>query len=52
VRDGIVVRDIRAEGLVRKVLAATARGAAVMPSVATMVDVLRSAAQRYLPEAA
>jgi DNA-binding transcriptional LysR family regulator len=52
VRDDIVVRDIQADGLVRKVLAATARGAAVMPSVATMVDVLRSAAQRYVPEAA
>ncbi len=47
VRDDVVVRPLAPRGPVRSVLAATPRGAAVMPAVATMVDVLRMAAARY-----
>lgn len=46
-RGDIVIRPLHPGGPVRGVLAATPRGAAVMPAVATMVDVLRTAAQRY-----
>jgi len=47
VRDDVVVRPLAPRGPVRSVLAATPRGAAVMPAVATMIDVLRMAAARY-----
>lgn len=47
VRDDVVIRPLHPRGPVRGVLAATPRGAAVMPAVATMVDVLRTAARRY-----
>jgi DNA-binding transcriptional LysR family regulator len=47
VRDDIVIRPLHPRGPVRGVLAATPRGTAVMPAVATMVDVLRTAARRY-----
>lgn len=46
-RGDIVIRPLDPRGPVRGVLAATPRGAAVMPAVATMVDVLRTAAHRY-----
>jgi DNA-binding transcriptional LysR family regulator len=46
-RADIVIRPLHPGGPVRGVLAATPRGAAVMPAVATMVDVLRTAAHRY-----
>jgi DNA-binding transcriptional LysR family regulator len=46
-RDDIVIRPLHPHAPVRGVLAATPRGAAVMPAVATMVDVLRTAARRY-----
>jgi DNA-binding transcriptional LysR family regulator len=47
VRDDISIRALHPESPVRKVLAATAHGTAVMPAVATMLDVLRTAARRY-----
>jgi DNA-binding transcriptional LysR family regulator len=47
VRDDIVIRPLRPRGPTRGVLAATPRGTAVMPAVATMVDVLRTAAHRF-----
>jgi len=46
-RDDIVIRPLHPQGPIRGVLAATPRGTAVMPAVATMVDVLRTAARRY-----
>ncbi len=46
-RSDIVIRPLHPRGPVRGVLAATPRGTAVMPAVATMVDVLRTAAHRY-----
>jgi DNA-binding transcriptional LysR family regulator len=46
VRDDIVIRALHPRSPVRAVVAATARGAAVMPAVATMLDVLRAAARR------
>jgi DNA-binding transcriptional LysR family regulator len=46
-REDVVIRPLHPRGPIRGVLAATPRGAAVMPAVATMVDVLRSAARRY-----
>ncbi len=46
-RDDVVIRPLRPDEPVRGVLAATPRGAAVMPAVATMVDVLRTAAGQY-----
>ncbi len=46
-RDDVVIRPLRPDEPVRGVLAATPRGAAVMPAVATMVDVLRAAAGQY-----
>jgi DNA-binding transcriptional LysR family regulator len=52
VRDDVSIRPLHPRGPVRGVLAATPRGAAVMPAVATMVDVLRTAARHYVgPEA-
>ena len=48
VRDDVVIRPLHPRGPVRGVLAATPRGAAVMPAVATMVDVLRTAARHYV----
>jgi DNA-binding transcriptional LysR family regulator len=47
VRDDIAIRTLHPRSPVRQVLAATPRGAAVMPAVATMLDVLRTAAARY-----
>jgi DNA-binding transcriptional LysR family regulator len=47
VRDDVVIRPLHPRGPVRGVLAATPRGTAVMPAVATMLDVLRTAAARY-----
>jgi DNA-binding transcriptional LysR family regulator len=46
-REDVIIRPLQPRGPIRGVLAATPRGAAVMPAVATMVDVLRSAARRY-----
>lgn len=46
-RDDVVIRPLRPDEPVRGVLAATPRGAAVTPAVATMVDVLRAAAGQY-----
>jgi DNA-binding transcriptional LysR family regulator len=52
VRADVLIRPLHPRGPVRGVLAATPRGAAVMPAVATMVDVLRTAARHYVgPEA-
>ena len=45
VRDDIVVRALDPASPLRKVLAATPRGAAVTPAVATMLDVLREASR-------
>jgi DNA-binding transcriptional LysR family regulator len=45
VREDIVVRGLDPNGPVRKVLAATPRGAPVTAAVATMLDVLRDAAR-------
>jgi DNA-binding transcriptional LysR family regulator len=47
VRDDIVIRALDPRAPVRRVLAATPRGAAMMPAVATMIDILRTAAGRY-----
>jgi DNA-binding transcriptional LysR family regulator len=47
VRDEIVIRALDPRAPVRRVLAATPRGAAMMPAVATMIDILRTAAGRY-----
>jgi DNA-binding transcriptional LysR family regulator len=47
VRENVVIRPLHPPAPVRGVLAATPRGTAMMPSVATMVDVLRTAARRY-----
>jgi DNA-binding transcriptional LysR family regulator len=47
VRDDIVIRSLLPRNPTRTVLAATARSAAVMPAVTTMLDVLRSAAGRH-----
>src|SRR5437773_6248482 len=47
VRDDVFIRALHPKGPVRRVLAATQHGAAVMPAVATMIDVLRTAAGRY-----
>ncbi|HEY7151428.1 MAG TPA: LysR substrate-binding domain-containing protein [Solirubrobacterales bacterium] len=51
-REDIVIRGLDPQGPIRRVLAATPRGTAVMPAVATMVDVLRTAASRYEESAA
>jgi DNA-binding transcriptional LysR family regulator len=45
VRDDIRVRALHPQSPVRKVFAATRRGAAVTPAVATMLDVLRDVAR-------
>ena len=45
VRDDIRVRELHPASPVRKVFAATRRGAAVTPAVATMLDVLRGTAR-------
>ena len=47
VRDDVVIRAVQPHTPVRKVLAATPRGAAMMPAVTTMIDVLRGAGNRY-----
>jgi DNA-binding transcriptional LysR family regulator len=47
VRADVAVRALHPASPVRKVLAATRRGAAVTPAVATMVDVLREAARAH-----
>jgi DNA-binding transcriptional LysR family regulator len=47
VRDDVVIRAVHPRSPVRKVLAATPRGTAMMPAVTTMIDVLRGAAKRY-----
>ncbi len=47
VREDIAIRAVHPRAPVRRVLAATPRGAAMMPAVATMLDILRSAARRY-----
>ena len=47
VRDDIRIRALHPHSPVRSVLAATPRGAAVMPAVASMLDVLRAAARRF-----
>jgi DNA-binding transcriptional LysR family regulator len=47
VREEIAIRAVHPRAPVRRVLAATPRGAAMMPAVATMLDILRSAARRY-----
>jgi DNA-binding transcriptional LysR family regulator len=47
VRDDIAIRSLQPRGPVRRVLAATPRGAAMMPAVATMIEILRAAAKRY-----
>ncbi|HVO54496.1 MAG TPA: LysR family transcriptional regulator [Solirubrobacterales bacterium] len=50
VREDIVVRALHPASPVRKVFAATPRGAAATPAVATMIDVLRAEAARgHLP---
>ncbi len=46
VREDIVVRALHPSSPVRKVFAATPRGAAATPALATMIDVLRSEAGR------
>jgi DNA-binding transcriptional LysR family regulator len=46
-REDIAIRSLDPRGPVRRVLAATPRGTAMMPAVATMIDVLRAAARRY-----
>jgi DNA-binding transcriptional LysR family regulator len=45
VRDDLVVRALDPESPARRVFAATPRGAAVTPAVATMLDVLREASR-------
>ena len=52
VREDIAIRAVHPRAPVRRVLAATPRGAAMMPAVATMLDILRSAARRYQEESA
>ena len=47
VRDDICIRALYPHSPVRKILAATAHGAGVMPAVTTMLDVLRAAAGKY-----
>ena len=47
VRDDIAIRSLHPRSPMRKVLVATPRGAAMMPAVATMIDILRTAAKRY-----
>jgi DNA-binding transcriptional LysR family regulator len=47
VREDIAIRSLQPRGPVRRVLAATPRGAAMMPAVATMIEILRAAAKRY-----
>jgi DNA-binding transcriptional LysR family regulator len=47
VREDIAVRSLDPNGPVRKVLAATPRGAPVTAAVATMLDVLRDAARTH-----
>jgi DNA-binding transcriptional LysR family regulator len=47
VRDGICIRALHPHSPVRRVFAATAQGSAVTPAVATMLDVLRTAARRF-----
>jgi DNA-binding transcriptional LysR family regulator len=47
VRADVAVRALHPASPVRKVFAATRRGAAVTPAVATMVDVLREAARTH-----
>lgn len=47
VREDIAIRAVHPRSPVRQVLAATPRGTAMMPAVATMIDVLRGAAKRY-----
>jgi DNA-binding transcriptional LysR family regulator len=47
VRDDICIRALHPRSPVRNVLAATSRGDAVTPAVATMLDVLRTTAHRY-----
>jgi DNA-binding transcriptional LysR family regulator len=47
VREDIEVRALDPASPVRKVFAATPRGAAVTPAVATMLDVLREASRRH-----
>jgi len=45
VRDDIVVRGLDPASPARRIFAATPRGAAVTPAVATMLDVLREASR-------
>jgi DNA-binding transcriptional LysR family regulator len=47
VRDGVEVRALDPASPVRKVFAATPRGAALTPAVATMLDVLRETSRRH-----
>jgi DNA-binding transcriptional LysR family regulator len=47
VRDDIAIRALHPSAPLRAVFAATSRGEAVTPAVATMLDVLRSTAQRF-----
>jgi DNA-binding transcriptional LysR family regulator len=47
VREDIAIRAVHPRSPVRRVLAATPRGTAMMPAVTTMIDVLRGAAKRY-----
>jgi DNA-binding transcriptional LysR family regulator len=47
VREDIAIRSLRPRSPVRRVLAATPRGAAMMPAVTTMLDILRTAAKPY-----
>jgi DNA-binding transcriptional LysR family regulator len=51
VRDDIVIRELDPPAPTRTVFAATARGEAVTPAVATMLDILRSTAQRFESDA-
>lgn len=52
VRTDIRVRALHPQSPVRKVLAATPRGAAVTPAVATMLDVLREVSRTHREAAA
>src|SRR5436190_13250365 len=52
VREDIAIRSLRPRSPVRRVLAATPRGAAMMPAVTTMLDILRTAAKPYQEVAA
>jgi DNA-binding transcriptional LysR family regulator len=47
VRDDIVIRSLHPRGPFRTVFAATSRGESVTPSVATMLDLLRTTARRH-----